>query len=201
MRTSETSPEGGRLKTPLAMSLGQLGRDSKPRQASTALSLAHSALALGTRGMKRPPRHWTTAPRRKFPLQRRKPARLIRPARPPTARGPTTQANQPPKACPNPQCATQEPEPVQVAGPCGGANCATPPEPTQVACPSMNCATPEPQPEPTQVASYACATPEPAPVQVACPSMGCATPEGDHPARAVASLSPGGAALSKGYGR
>jgi hypothetical protein len=108
------------------------------------------------------------------------------------------------QACPSMNCATPEPTPTQVAGPCSGSNCATPePAPTQVAdpCSGRGCATPE---QPKMQTAYPCgnsncATPEPAKVQVAgpCPAVNCATPEGDHPARAAASLSPGGAALGK----
>jgi hypothetical protein len=89
----------------------------------------------------------------------------------------TDQTGKTQTACPNAGCATPEPAPTQVAAPCPGYGCARPePAPTQVATPCPN---------------YGCATPEPAPVQVA------TTPQRDRPARATASLSPGGAALGK----
>jgi hypothetical protein len=114
----------------------------------------------------------------------------------------TDQSGKAQTACPTQNCATPEPAPVQVASPCDTSNCATPePAPTQVAgpCTTSNCATPEPAPVQTAYpcGTSDCATPEPAPTQVACPTVTCATPEGDRPARAAASLSPGGAALSK----
>jgi hypothetical protein len=83
---------------------------------------------------------------------------------------------------------------------CQSPNCARPDEdknPAAVACGSGNCATPEDAKAPAVAcASPACATEE-TKTETACITSNCATPEGDHPARAAASLSPGGAALSK----
>jgi hypothetical protein len=83
---------------------------------------------------------------------------------------------------------------------CDSSNCAKPDDEdkkTQTACNSANCATPEDAKAPAVACQNPVCASEETKTETACITSNCATPEGDHPARATASLSPGGAALSK----